>query len=510
MILNTTQTKHLLIGVALAFVIVYIDITILSVALPTIRSFFHTSSAHALWVVNIYALSRATLVFASGRISDVVSHIKTFVMGLLLFLVASLICAISPHINTLIAGRCLQGIGATFIFTAGMSAVTSTISKEKRGRIIGSLLSLSLLSMAIAPIVGGLIIRYLSWPWIFYINLFIGGVSLLLISPLYRLSAPTTHKSRLDWWGFLFISVFVLASNIAFQNAIGWGFESPLFYILCIAAILALVTFIKIELTVKSPLVDLQLFLQPFFTAGCVIAALTQVSTWLILFLGLLLQYGLHYTAWEAGYLLTPLLAVGLLSANLGGWLVDHYGVKPPLVIGTGALLTGLICTLCLFQHLTYARLLPLLILGGLGIFMVNGPIRATLLNHSPKHQYGMVNATLTGLRGIMSAIGFAALSSVLSRVERNQINTQLKQIVPHLSSYSHQTLERLVSHTQTSQHLLDGFSTKTQNLIQHIILHAYLSGFFWMLVLLTILIFIAFLASVYAIHSNYHGTRPA
>jgi EmrB/QacA subfamily drug resistance transporter len=496
------QFNKLCVAVTLAFVIVYVDIAILAVVLPSIQKTFNTNNTHILWVINSYVLARAALVFASGRVSDLLSHKRTFRIGLVFFIIASLACGLSADVNMLIIFRCLQGVSASFVFTAGMSLVTSAVAKEQRGQLIAKILSVSLLSMALAPVVGGLIAHYLSWRWVFYLNLIPGALSLLLIDSVVEPCDKKDVHEPFDWLGFLYITTFVVSVNIALQNSTHWGFLSIKCGLLFLIGIAALLLFIKQEGLTQSPLVDLRLFQQANFIAGSMIASLTQVAAWLILFLGVFFQYALHFSPLKSGYMLFPLLAVGVISANIGGWLLDTYGIKWPLRIGTGSLLLGLLITLLLFYRLNYLALLPLLLLGGMGIFMVNGPVRAAMLNQTPQCQYGMVNATLTGIRGMMGAIGFAVLSAVITGVESTVIKTKLHALLPKVSIQALQSIQGLLSHTDHSQQLLHSFSAHNQHLIYTIVFNAYVSAFFWMLVLLTGLMFISFMASIFVIRA--------
>lgn len=138
--------------------------------------------------MNIYVLSYVAFEFSSGRFGDLFTSKKTFIVGLIVFLIASLACALSVSVNMLIASRCLQGFGASLAFTVGMSLVTAAAPKENRGKVIAKILSIPLLSLAVAPILGGVIAHYLIWRWVFYLNWLPGGIFLILIKSVLYIS----------------------------------------------------------------------------------------------------------------------------------------------------------------------------------------------------------------------------------------------------------------------------------------------------------------------------------
>src|SRR3990167_1120689 len=275
---SINQTK-LFLGLVIPIVLVYAGMSLLAVVLPTIQRDLNTTSSSVLWVVNAYILVRSTLTFASGRLSDMFSHQSVFFLGIVILTATSIACAVSPTISLLIAFRCLQAVGATFIFTSGMSLIADLYPKEKRGKAIAKVMSMALVGMMIAPVLGGVVVQYISWRGLFYMYALIGTLALFL--QMKRDETRNPIKGSFDWLGFLLLAVFTVLLDITLQNVGSWGWLSLRFLVLFGIGLLALILFLKIERSKKDPIIDLNIFSLLNFPVCSVIASLTQVFLWL-------------------------------------------------------------------------------------------------------------------------------------------------------------------------------------------------------------------------------------
>lgn len=483
--------------VALAFSLIYLDMTTLSVALPSIQKGLNTSTEYILWVVNIYMLIRAILVFASGRLSDMFGHAQNFTFGLIVYACSSLLCALATNITWLILFRFFQGIGAAFIFVPGMSLVTSNLPEQKIGRGIGLVVSVGLASMAAGPLLSGLIINYSSWRVLFIVNVIISFIALVLLKTQIKPQKKTVRCGKFDSPGFVLSSIFTVCITVAFENSNSWGWVSWKFIIMALIAIAALILFFVFEKKQDEPIVDLKLFALPNFFVGCLIASFVQISMLTIIFIGVFLQNALGFSPLRSGFLLLPMVAGGIVFANVGGYLADHYGARFPLIMGTLLIFIGFFLTLCLFQNISYYSLLPLLVLTGIGMSMISGPVRTAMIYQTPKNKHGMTNSILTGIRSIISVIGFAIISAIIGNVEFVQAKLYLSNLLPSLTSSQVQSLEGLLSYTAKSHAILAQYDPNIQSQIKNIILQSYINGFFWSLVFIGVLIFISFILAV-------------
>ena len=499
---RVTHSDHALtIAISLAFALIYGDSTVLSIALPSIQEQYNATNEITLWVVNSYMLVRAVLVFASGRLSDMFSHSNTFIFGLVVLILASFGCAVSPTIGTLVFFRSLQGMGATFAFVSGMSLITANSPKEQVASKIGFVLSLGLSSMAIAPVIGGIIVRLFTWQWIFYLNVIIGSLAVIISAPILNKHEKITEpKGKFDYTGFLLSAAFTAAITLAFENSNTWGWLSGRFITVAMIGLLACILFYFIESKKNHPIVNLKLFSLPNFLSGTLVASFVQVSVILVIFIGVFLQSALGYTPMMAGILLLPMVLTGVVFANVGGYLAGKFGSKFPLVLGTGSICLGFIITILMFEHITYYKLLPLLIFSGVGMFMISGPVRTAMLSETPKNQHGMTNAILTGTRSIISVIGFSITAAIIVNVQFYQTKSKLLLLIPTISNQQIHEFMGILSHTSKGFEALSHFDISMQISIKNIILSSYINGFFWALIFVGILEIISFFLAVYVI----------
>ena len=241
--------------------VVYADLSILALALPTIGRTFHASSSSVLWVINAYALSRAVFVFASGKISDLFTHKRTFLYALILFSLSSIACALSLNIGWLILSRIAQGLSATLVYTSGMSLIADVFPKECRGKIIGKLLTSSLVVMAVSPVIGGVLVQYLSWRLIFIL---LGGICFLAMLVYHFVTIEGKENKpaikHFDIIGFLYIAAASLSITILMRYVpqIHWFSISGM--VLTILTIVFFIVFFKRQKKVQYPIINMSFF----------------------------------------------------------------------------------------------------------------------------------------------------------------------------------------------------------------------------------------------------------
>jgi len=423
--MSKSLDRCLLIAITISFCLTYADSTVLSIALPTIQHALASSLTTSLWIVNSYILARAVVTFAAGRVSDLFGHGKIFLYSLIVLAITSIFCALSANPFVLIIFRILQGISTTFIFISGLCILTTRSPDAKKARIISFVVGMAFASLAIAPVLGGILIKYSSWQTIFWANGFIAFLSLCLS---YRKLTDETHirtSHPFDWLGSLFSALFTIFWTIAFQNSSMWGWTSFTFMSCIVLGCLFFIMFCRAEAKHPHPIVNLSLFNRPGFLANCLIAGLTQVGIMFIVFVGLFLQITFHMSPEKTALFLLPMTITGIIFSSVGGWLADKYNARLPAILGTGTACVGFIVTgLLLLFHSSYNSLLPLLILSGMGLFMINGPIRIKLLHNAVISEHGMINAILNGSRAIITAIGFSITSSIITGMSHHRTNT--------------------------------------------------------------------------------------
>ena len=214
------------------------------------------------------------------------------------------------------------------------------------------------------------------------------------------------------------------------------------------------------------------------------------------MFISIYFQVVLHLSAFKSGIYIVPMLVSGMISANLGGWLVDKFNFKLPLIVGTGALLLAILTAQYAFISPMYIRFIPLLVLSGAGMFMVNGPIRVSMLNQVSKSEYGMVNAMLNGARGIISTIGFAVFSLIIEASQIKYIKDIFKSHGLTLTNIQALRLEKLVLNKQSITHLFPRLQELTNLNVPNIVRMGYQKGFQNMIIFMGLLMAISFALS--------------
>lgn len=389
----------LLFAIALTFGLVYADSTVLAIALPSIQASYHTTTKALFWVVNSYMLTRTMTVLVAGHFSDKHTHTPIFIFGLCTLILSSLGCALSPNEVALILFRALQGVGATFAFVSGMSIITAYSPPDKKAYYIGHVMSVAFVGMAIGPIIGGILVQYLTWHWIFIVNIILGCVAALIAIPVAKRNTPPLQRVfSLDWPGFVLSALFMLFFTLAFQTDLRFIWPG----------VISLVILILVEKHAKTPIVDLKLFTSSHFICNSYIGGCAQAGVMFVVFLAVFFQHTLGFSAIISSMLLLPMLGVGVCSSSLGGWVEKKYGTRIALVLSTSFVALGFVITLLISSSISYLKLLPLLILSGLGLFMINGPIRSAMLKDVPVQQHGKINAAFTAARSLISVIAFS------------------------------------------------------------------------------------------------------
>ncbi|MEK2474238.1 MFS transporter [Streptomyces noursei] len=396
-----------------ALFLVSLDNTALNTALPAIQRDFDASTAGLQWTVDAYLVVLSALLLLAGSTGDRIGRRRVFRAGLALFTTASLLCSLAPSLGWLIAFRALQAVGGCLLTPVAMALITNVFTdRRERARAIGVWSAVQGITMAVGPLLGGLLVDTVGWRWIFLINLPIGLLALALTGQVPESRAP--HPRRLDALGQLLIVVLLATSVYAIIQGPATGWTSPQVLACALTAAAALPALIVTELAQREPLIELRFFRQPPFTASALsaVCAFAALSGFLFLAaLGLQDARGLH--AWQAGLYLLPMAAMTIACPPLAGHLTATRGPHLPLVLsGTATTLAGLLALLGAQQHTPL--LLACYLLFGIGFGLVNAPLTHTAVSGMPRAQAGVASAVTTTSRQIGSALGVAVTGATL------------------------------------------------------------------------------------------------
>jgi EmrB/QacA subfamily drug resistance transporter len=404
-----------------------LDITIVNVALPTIARDLKANFSDIQWVIDAYALTLASLLLTAGTLADRLGRRRLYSIGLILFALTSLLCALSPSATFLIFARAGQGIGGAIMFATALALLAQEFQGRERGTAFGIWGATIAASAAVGPLLGGALTEGLGWSSIFYINVPIGLVAAILAMTKLAESRDPDAR-RIDWIGTVTFTaaLFLLMLGLIKGNSDGWS--SARIVALFAGSVVLLVAFVIAELSQDEPMFDLALFRKPTF-GGASVAAFAVSSTMfaMFLYLTLYIQTLLGYSPLQTGVRFLPFTVVSFVAAAGSGNLSARVPVR--FILGGGLALTG--AGLLLMHGLTptsgWTALLPGFIVAGAGVGLVNPALASTALGVVPPQRSGMASGINNTFRQVGIATGIAALGALFE----SRISSQL---APHLS----------------------------------------------------------------------------
>lgn len=402
-----------------------LDVSIVNVALPSIKTGLNTPESDLQWVLSGYALAFGLFLIPSGRLGDARGRRRVFMVGLALFTLASASCGAAQSSLWLVISRLVQGVAGGLISPQISALIQQLFRGRERGKAFGMFGSVVGISTAVGPLLGGLLIQAAGteegWRWVFYVNLPLGVVCLLLAHRLLpdTPDARPVRLSRLDPFGVLLLGLGVLALLLPFVQSQQWHGNQKYLLIVVAAALLAGFVWWEARCTAHGaqPLMDLDLFKVRSYWLGSLLILLYFAGFTSIFFVSTLyLQSGLHYTALQAGLTITPFALGSGVAAAIGGRLVDRFG-RPLVAIGLTMVAIGLAGTALAVHQVPgkgagWAMLAPLLF-AGLGSGLVIAPNQTLTLSEVPVVSAGTAGGTLQTGQRVGSAIGIAAVGSV-------------------------------------------------------------------------------------------------
>jgi EmrB/QacA subfamily drug resistance transporter len=402
-------------AVAFGLFMIMLDNTIVNVALPSIEHSLHMSISSLEWIVTAYALTFAALLITGGKLGDMFGRRKMFVVGLAVFTLASLACGLAPSAGFLIGARAVQGIGAALMNPATLSIITATFPPKERGQAIGIWAGVSALALAIGPLVGGLIVDNINWHWIFYVNVPVGVVGIVVSYFFITESRDTSHEQSIDLPGLVTSGAALLALSYALIEGNKHGWTSPEILGLFAGAAVLLAAFVLLELRQRLPMLDLSLFKIGSFVGANLVAMLVSLGMFGVFFyISLYVQNVLGYSPTKAGAIFLPMTVLIILVAPVAGKLSDRIGSR--WLMGTGMTTVGV--SLLLYQrigvHAGFWSLLPQLMLGGLGMALTMSPMTSAAMGSVPVDKAGVGSGVLNSFRQVGGSLGIALMGAIL------------------------------------------------------------------------------------------------
>jgi EmrB/QacA subfamily drug resistance transporter len=387
-----------------------VDVTIVNVALPDMARQLHTTFSDLQWVIDLYALVLGALVLTIGSVADRFGRRRLYLIGLVLFAVASLTCGLAPNVGLLIAARGVQGVGAAAMFATTMALISSTYTGSDRGMAFGVWGAVNGAASAVGPIIGGLLTANFGWRWIFLVNLPVSVVAVALTLRVVTESRDP-HPRRVDLPGMVTFTVAAAALTYALIRG-DWA-SAQTIALIAVAAV-AGTAFVVAERRGAAPMLDLRLLRNPVFTAMLLAGALLSAAAWAgMTYQSLWLQSVLGLSAIKAGLVILPCAASAfVVSGQVGRFL---HRTSPRWMVGTGLLViaVGALAQAVLRENSSWPVVIPGLVLVGVGAGLAMASLTSTAMSAVPWQQAGMAGGALSAFRQLGYAFGVAVLGEV-------------------------------------------------------------------------------------------------
>lgn len=419
-------------AVCVGIFMLLLDLTIVNVALPDIAHDFHASIADLQWVLDAYALSLAALLLTAGSLADLLGRRRMFLIGIVVFTAGSALCGVSTGPLFIILARAFQGIGGAIMFATSLALLANAFHGKERGTAFGIYGAVTGIAVAVGPVLGGVLTSGISWRWIFYVNIPIGVIALVMT--LTRVDeSRNPDASRPDWIGFVSFSgaLGALVYGLIESSLDGWS--APAVLAPLVAAAVLLGAFIVAERLQASPMLDFSLLKKPTFTGGLIAAFGINGSVFaLITYLVLYLQDSLGLSAVATGVRFLLMTGATFVTAAIAGRLTAHVPVK--WLIAPGFVLSGIgiVVMTGLSPASSWTHLIPGLVISGVGIGMVNVPLASTAVGVVEPARSGMASGINSTLRQVGTATGIAALGTIFSAKVRATVESSLAQTPLH------------------------------------------------------------------------------
>jgi MFS transporter, DHA2 family, methylenomycin A resistance protein len=418
-----------LVTACIALFLIAVNTTAINTAVSSIADELTLSSTTLAWALNAYLLAVAAFVVLGGQLGDVLGRNRIFVVGMVLYTLAAIVVATSGTAFQLIGGRALQGMGAAILMPATMAILHDAFPKEKQGFVLGIWGAVGGVAFAVGPLVGGVFTDAISWRWVWWSNVPVAIVALVLARPMLRGLAPGKKGVRFDVAGIGLLALGLFTAILALQQGARWGWGSASILGLFAVAAVTLTAFVLVELRAKQPLVHLRLLANRVFTGGNVGTLVNSVALiGLLYFFNLYAQSSvlLDYSALLAGIALLP-FGLGIFVASLvSGRLADRIGARLPVAVGIG--LQGVGCFLLYRSDVstTYSSLwLPTLV-AGVGVGMTFSTPSAAGLQAVPPEEGGEASGIINIFRYVGAALVIAVGSLFYTGVGIAEMNRQL------------------------------------------------------------------------------------
>lgn len=406
--------------------LIFLNATLLPVALPTIQRELLVSVTGLQWIINAYLLATAVFVIAGGRLGDLFGHRRLFCIGVSIYAIASVMGALGQTGWWLIMSRAIQGTGGALMSPSGMSIIVHTFPERERGRAIGIMVAIGSLFLSLGPFIGGAFTQYLSWRWAFLINPPIAFVGVLLTLKI--IPKSLRQDESFDFLGFFTLSAAILCLTLGLMQGKVWGWGSGKVVFLFLLSLCFFIAVRGFEGLARHPFFQFRLFKNRTFLGGSILILCAQFILMITVFWPIYFQRIVMDSPMVAG-MITAIGTIPLmLFAPLSGHLADKRGARLPISIGFTCLIACFVWFAYFLKFQNVTLLFPALFAFGAGISMVMTPVSSQTIGSVPKTKTGVATGMYNTLRFTGATIGVAVLGAVQVNVQDDLFSRALRR----------------------------------------------------------------------------------
>ena len=404
-------------AVGLSILMGTLTMSSVAVSLPTMVEQLNTDFATIQWVVLGYILVITSLMLGAARLGDMFGKKKLFIFGLVLFTIGSLLSGLAPGVGWLITFRAIQGCGSAMTQALGSAIIVEAFPPEERGRAMGLIGSIVSVGIASGPAIGGIVLGYASWRWIFLMNVPLGVVTFFVALRFLPSRSPERTGERFDAIGALILLATLGCFALGMTTGENLGFGDGLVRVFLLAAVAGMALFLIVEVRTAQPMVDLSLFRSPLFTHGLLMGFISFVVWSGMFIIPFFLQLVKQYPTEQMGLMMmaTP-VAMGLIAPT-AGTLSDRYGTRSISVIGLLIVAGGLLCVTTLHSDVTVLGFLLRVVPLGLGMGVFQSPNNSAIMGEAPPERLGIASGLMALSRNLGTTTGIPLAGAIFTTI---------------------------------------------------------------------------------------------